>query len=318
MKKLVLFLLSIVFLLCSSSCDNPREIDFDKIVNDRPIIIDEKEEVYYTVTFQTNGGTKIDPIETNSLTHIQSITQREGYNFIGWYLDPALTQETSFPITVTENITLYAKWEAKKYTVNFVTNGGTAVSNLKTDVIHTSPTTKKEGYAFEGWYLDSSFTVEATFPIYLNKNITLHAKWLKKVDTATFSTLKIKDAKGYSSSKTIDITPKNLDLEELAKQGYFITITVYYDVEYDKDYDMLWDIGYFGAPKYEVYLDRNYNVIHQEENVTASSYPKTKTISYTEKVVSMKNAKFYFRVSTDNIQNIIYFDNIVVTYECTK
>ncbi|MBE5742898.1 MAG: hypothetical protein E7360_06270, partial [Clostridiales bacterium] len=40
--------------------------------------------------------------------------KKEGYKFVGWYTDEELTVEYDFKTTVTEDITLYAKWEAKE------------------------------------------------------------------------------------------------------------------------------------------------------------------------------------------------------------
>ena len=42
------------------------------------------------------------------------LARRIGYNFIGWYSDADLTQAVTFPLTVTANTTLYAKWERKR------------------------------------------------------------------------------------------------------------------------------------------------------------------------------------------------------------
>ena len=97
-----------------------------------------------------------------------------------------------------------------------------------------------------------------------------------------------------------------------------MTITVSYDVEYNKDYDVLLDIGYMGAPKHEIYLCRDNGIVIEEEDIKTPNSSTHKAITYTEKVSSMINSKFYFEVSTNNIQNIIYFKNITVTYQCTK
>lgn len=316
MKKTILMFLSIILLISLPSC-NKMEIDFDEILENRPQIIDEEKTPIYTISFQTNGGTKVEPIERNTLS-FSPLTTKEGYNFAGWYLDSALTQEASFPITITENIVLYAKWDIQKYTVTFKSNGGTPIGNMTTDVIQSAPNIEKDGYAFEGWYTDKELTKKAIFPIYLKSNTTLYAKWLQKKYTTTINEFKIKDTKKYSSYQYINITPKDLDIEELAKQGYKITITVSFDVNYKKDYDVLFDIGYFGAPEYEIYLEKDSTIVQSKEKIKATSSKTHKTISYTDSVINIKNNKIYFKASTDNIQNIIYFSNIVVTYECTK
>ena len=42
--------------------------------------------------------------------------KKEGFKFVGWYIDEALTTEYDFRIVATEDVTLYAKWEAKEVT----------------------------------------------------------------------------------------------------------------------------------------------------------------------------------------------------------
>lgn len=70
------------------------------------------QEVLPVVTFITNGGSALASISTNSID-TEPIITREGYNFLGWYTDSNLTTAISqYPFSVTEDITLYAKWEA--------------------------------------------------------------------------------------------------------------------------------------------------------------------------------------------------------------
>lgn len=66
----------------------------------------------YTVTFSVNGGTAISPITQDYNTQIASVpsTVKPGYTFAGWFTDEGLTAGVSFPYTVADNTTLYAKW----------------------------------------------------------------------------------------------------------------------------------------------------------------------------------------------------------------
>ena len=107
-------------------------------------------------------------------------------------------------------------------------------------------------------------------------------------------------------------------MDRLDALGYKMTITVSYDVRYKKDYDVLFDVGYAGAPKYEAYLLNSDNAGDWGENLTTTLQAKTKTLSYTSSIANIKNDKFILTFSTDNIQNTIYFENIVVTYKCHK
>lgn len=42
--------------------------------------------------------------------------------FGGWYLDKNLQNEVGYPITLTENIEIFAKWTTMYYYINFHTN----------------------------------------------------------------------------------------------------------------------------------------------------------------------------------------------------
>lgn len=71
---------------------------------------------YYTLSFNTNGGTSIATLRRGSGTSIDLSTYtptREGYNFTGWYSDEDLTTKVT-SITMTKNITVYAGWEPEE------------------------------------------------------------------------------------------------------------------------------------------------------------------------------------------------------------
>lgn len=66
-----------------------------------------------TVSFDTDGGTVIGNqyiLENGKLERPANPT-RPGYTFDGWYLDANYNEEASFPIDVTQDMTLYAKWK---------------------------------------------------------------------------------------------------------------------------------------------------------------------------------------------------------------
>lgn len=79
---------------------------------------------------------------------------------------------------------------ATRYVIAFVTNGGSAVEEITAETgtevqAPTAPT--REGYVFEGWYLDSAFSEEFNFPYTMEeKSFNLYAKWTAEY-TATFN-----------------------------------------------------------------------------------------------------------------------------------
>ena len=73
-----------------------------EIINDVP-----KE---FKVSFVTYGGTKVNDLLTSRL-ETEPYTEKEGYTFLGWYLEKTFINKITFPYEVTKDITLYAKWE---------------------------------------------------------------------------------------------------------------------------------------------------------------------------------------------------------------
>ena len=206
----------------------------------------------------------------------------------------------------------------KVYTVYFQTNGGTSIPPKSVTSLDRAPQTYKENHEFRGWYRDESLTVPALYPLDVTDDIILYAKWLRTSDTMKCTDASIKCWNDMSSGYTYTITPPRFDLNTLASEGYIIEITVKYDVYYKKDYDVPWDVGYMGAPKYEIYIYNDSSCVAANENLTTSTSSKTRTITYKTTVSNLKNSKIKLTVSTNNIQNIVYFENIVITYNCYK
>ena len=63
----------------------------------------------YTISFETNGGTPVEPVRVSVLEEAPETT-RDGYNLQGWFEDKELTLPVSFPYSPDRDITLYAAW----------------------------------------------------------------------------------------------------------------------------------------------------------------------------------------------------------------
>jgi uncharacterized repeat protein (TIGR02543 family) len=119
----------------------------------------EDENQTFTITFESNGGNLVDPIEDTAGATISEPTTptKDGYTFAGWFSDSGLTSEYVFSTMPSEDITLYAKWEAivVSYTITFESNGGSAVDPITDEADETLPTLPvptKTDYNFDGWY----------------------------------------------------------------------------------------------------------------------------------------------------------------------
>ena len=126
----------------------------------------------YTITFDTDGGSKIDPITQDYGTAITAPADptREGYTFIGW--------DTEIPTTMPAgDMTITAQWRINQYTVTFDTNGGSAVASITLDygtAINAPAAPTKTGYTFMGWELGGN---AYDFAAAVTGNMTLTAKW---------------------------------------------------------------------------------------------------------------------------------------------
>ena len=69
---------------------------------------------YYTLHFETNGGSAITDMREANNTRIsltKYVPTRHGHTFIGWYSDQSLTNQIS-EVSLAKNMTVYAGWRA--------------------------------------------------------------------------------------------------------------------------------------------------------------------------------------------------------------
>ena len=149
------------------------------------------DKIYRTVTFDTDGGSVVDPVEVEHAFRLERPEDpiKEGYTFVGWYReDWAIPFGFSYE-TIMSDITLVAKWEKnpdKIYrTVTFDTDGGSVVDPVEVEHafrLERPEDPIKEGYTFVGWYQEGwaipfGFAYET-----IMSDITLVAKWEENVE----------------------------------------------------------------------------------------------------------------------------------------
>jgi uncharacterized repeat protein (TIGR02543 family) len=112
---------------------------------------------------------------------------KEGYTFGGWYTEvngggTEFTADTE----VTENITVYAKWNSYLYEVTFDSQDATTNADptsksgispdTTVDVLPTAP--EKTGYTFGGWFTEvNGGGTEFTSSTVVTGDITVYAEW---------------------------------------------------------------------------------------------------------------------------------------------
>lgn len=93
-----------------------------------------------TIIYNSNGGSSVNSQEVSYGNKITKPTNptKENYVFDGWYIDEQLSEQFDFNTTITNDITLYAKWrEAGSFSYEFI-NGDKqelTIGNLKSFIL---------------------------------------------------------------------------------------------------------------------------------------------------------------------------------------
>ncbi len=144
----------------------------------------------YTVSFVDNDGDSETSINDQEINSGDSATEptaptKTGYDFDGWYSDPALTSSYSFSSSVTADITLYGKFTAKSTEITFNFQGGRDGS-LGTEATYDYDMPSaliapiSDSYDFLGYFDKSSGGTE-----YYDSHMASSKAWDKDSETAT-------------------------------------------------------------------------------------------------------------------------------------
>lgn len=178
-----------------------------------------KEEKTYKVTFDTDGGSKIETIEVKEKEKLKlpDNPTKEGFIFKGWMLNnESFDKETK----ITKDITLKANWGKETFTIIFDTKKGNEIEPLEVEKgkeIEKLPIPTREGYKFVCWE-DKNGT-----PIYdqalLDEDITLYAVWEKNNTSKEYYCDEGYTLKGSKCIKTETVSAKE-QKEYVCPEGY--------------------------------------------------------------------------------------------------
>lgn len=171
------------------------------------------ERVSFKATLNDNGGTggsgafyfdgetanfyADDQLTTPTTT--VDVPTREGYDFIGYYASASggsryISENGTIVVAVvlTADLTIYARWQGREYTLTFDYNGGTGETVSKTvtfgAAIGTLPTPTRDRASFDGWYVGGNVVnglvsdgdkITATTVWNIAADTTATASWLR-------------------------------------------------------------------------------------------------------------------------------------------
>lgn len=177
------------FAYWSQDAEGGQAYDFEKPVFKNMVLYAYWTPEFYMVTFDTQGGSSIDPVKVKALQAVEKPEDptKENARFIEWSLDEQGSNPYDFSTPVEYDLTLYAQWGKATNTVIFDTDGGSTIESVEVAYNQTvskpiDPT--KEFNEFLGWYMGSS---EFDFATPIQRDVTLTAKW---------KPIKVKDIEG--------------------------------------------------------------------------------------------------------------------------
>src|SRR5690606_23644140 len=138
--------------------------------------------ITYSITYANlQSSTHSNPltytIETDTIILLDP-TNRIGYTFAGWYTQLTLGQRVyEIDTNSADDLTLFARWTANSYTIEFDVDGGMPISDMTVTYgqSFTLPNAQKLGFTFAGWELDGNIFTSGIWN--LDENIFLVAVW---------------------------------------------------------------------------------------------------------------------------------------------
>ena len=150
----------------------------------------EEDPPFWFISFDPNGGVassslyEIPPFV--ALGELPTAVRTGGYDFLGWFTEPSGGEQITDETPATADVTYYAHWRLKTWTVAFEAgDGASSVSPVVLDHGHNLaelgelPEPKRDGYEFRGWFNGDGEAIDAFAAV--TANATYYARWVKLV-----------------------------------------------------------------------------------------------------------------------------------------
>ncbi|MDR2524182.1 MAG: InlB B-repeat-containing protein [Candidatus Nomurabacteria bacterium] len=141
------------------------------------------------VNWRANGGkigsktsvTTKEPVG-KKIGKLPKSPKRLGYLFKGWYTKKTAGKKVTKNTKAKKNMSVYARWAAREYTLTFDANGGSCATKSRKvkfkKPFGTLPTPTRASYTFTGWYTAKTGGVKVSAATTMSaKNINLYARW---------------------------------------------------------------------------------------------------------------------------------------------
>ena len=161
---------------------------------------------------------------------------KENHTFAGWYNGDEPFDFDADTTNAPNVLELVAKWDINQYTVKFVSDHGSFADQT---IEHGKPigTGKPtippvEGFTFDGWYTDETYTKEFDFTKPIKSNTTVYAKWTANDYEVSFVT----EHGDPPTSQNVTYNGTAKDPGTLTAEGYTF-VGWYTDDTYSTEFD---------------------------------------------------------------------------------
>ena len=173
-------------------------------------------------TFTADGTTFAQPqtIDRGGKFTEPAAPSKENHTFAGWYNGDEKFDFDADTTNAPNVLNLVAKWDINQYTIKFVSDHGSFEDQtieyggtIKTDKL-TIP--KVEGYTFDDWYTDNTYSTKFDFTQPIKSNTTVYAKWTANDYEVSFITEHGK----APASQNVPYNETATDPGKLSAEGY--------------------------------------------------------------------------------------------------
>jgi hypothetical protein len=192
--------------------------------------------------------------------------EKEGYDFLSWYLDPELTLAFNLEFMPGEDVTLYPKWELATYQVTYVVDAEYQESQLwpleiEYGGFYSVANINLEKGLFIGWFLTADFSGEAITDLEgYSEDVTLYGK-VMYTDLTTISQLLTFEGMPDRQILGFTATIKGLVYERSLIEHYYILsdgtgyLLVYSDItmEIGQEYEVTGSFSLYSSEPYNYY-----------------------------------------------------------------
>ena len=242
----------------------------------------------YTISYFTNGGQG--QIQSMHVKAKKTVVLSQGNEFsrTGYTLSSWNTKSdgtgTVYSLghkiskyTASDNLNLYAIWNANSYTLKYDANGGTGSAPDQTIVfdsntgVNSGENFTKDGYAFYSWNTEADGSGENIYgmsPYSFAKDATLYAVWKREISYDTNGGQNFVASQYVNDGETFQLLPK----EACRKTGY--VVSKWKDKDNGTIYDPKQEITYnLGAPLklIAVWEEATFEIKYYDKNGVAFS-----------------------------------------------